>query len=378
MADDPVVEVVPGNRAKAWSQMIQRGRSDDPVVVVIPGDLHLTDPGLENHRMSHQVVDEINRVVRPDFVQFIGDNVQDATEAQFRLFDELRGRLSVPHLALVGDHDVQGDPEARGFRAHVGETFGSTTLRGFRFIRLDTQQARPLGMGREQVEWFRSEVDAAVAAGEQVVIFQHNYPYQIWETFDGPGIDEWREVVQTRRIAAIVAGHTHYCQIANDGRNIAVATRSIGDPEGGPPGYLFAYFHGDDLAVAYRSVEDRGPIAMIAHPREAILATGPAHVVRGPDQIRVCTWPESTATTVRSRVDDQAWITLEVDDLVGSRWSAPLHLDPLRKGEHTLEVEVCDEEDCVGLRSIRFVVDPTGRYTAVPRVEPRVEETAFC
>lgn len=352
--------------------------SDDPVVVVVPGDLHLTEPGLENHRVAHRVVDEIDRLIRPDFVQFIGDNVQDATEPQFRLFDELRGRLAVPHFALVGDHDVKDDPEARGFRTHVGETFGSTVLRGYRFIRLDTQQARPLGISREQAGWFRSEVDAASAAGERIVIFQHNYPYQIWEDFDGPGIDEWRATVQTRRIAAIVCGHTHYWQLANDGRNIAVATRSIGDPEGGPPGYALACFHGEDLAVAYRSVEDPGPIALVTHPRESILATGPAHVVKGPDRIRVRTWSEATVRTVRGRVDDGPWIALEVDELVGSCWSAPLHGDRLCKGEHTLEVEVCDEEDGVGLRLIRFAVDPTGRYTPVPRVEPWVAETAFC
>jgi hypothetical protein len=326
--------------------------SDDPVVVVVPGDLHLTEPGLENHRVAQWVVAEVDRLIRPDFVQFIGDNVQDAAEAQFRLFDELRGRLSVPHYAMVGDHDVKDDPEARGFRAHLGETYGSTTLRGFRFIRLDTQQARPVGLSREQVEWFRAEVDAAIAAGERAVIFQHNYPFQIWESFDGPGIDEWRAIVQTRRIAAIVCGHTHYWQRANDGRNIAVTTRSIGDPEGGPPGYTLACFHGDDLALAFRSI--------------------------GPDLIRVRTWSDANVSTVRSRVDGGPWITLEVDELVGSCWSAPLHGDRLCKGEHTLEVEVRDEEDGVGLRLIRFAVDPTGRYTAVPRVEPWVEETAFC
>ena len=185
-------------------------------------------------------------------------------------------------------------------------------------------------------------------------------------------------IAQMRRIAAIVCGHTHYWQLANDGRNIAVATRSIGDPEGGPPGYTLACFHGDDLAVAFRSVEDRGPIAMITHPRESILATGPAHVVRGPDQIRVRTWPEDTVTEVRGRVHGGPWVTLEVDELVGSCWSAPLHGDRLCKGEHTLEVEVRDEDDGAGFRLIRFAVDPTGRYTAVPRVEPWVDETAFC
>jgi hypothetical protein len=81
---------------------------------------------------------------------------------------------------------------------------------------------------------------------------------------------------------------------------------------------------------------------------------------------------------VRGRVDDQPWITLEVNERAGSCWSAPLHGDRLCKGEHTLAVEVGDEDDCWSLRSIRFVVDPTGRSTAIPRVEPLVERTAFC
>jgi 3',5'-cyclic-AMP phosphodiesterase len=130
--------------------------------------------------------------------------------------------------------------------------------------------------------------------------------------------------------------------------------------------------------MSYRSVEDRGPIAVITHPREAILAAVPAHVVSGPDLIRVHTRSEATVVVVRGRVDDGPWTTLEVDEEVGSWWSAPLDGDRLCKGGHTLEVEVCDEEDRRGLRSIRFVVDPTGRYTAITRVEPLVEQTAFC
>ena len=221
------------------------------------------------------MVGEVNGLIRPDFVQFIGDNVQDATEAQFRLFDEIRGRLEVPHFAMIGDHDVKDDPLATGFRRHVGEPYGTISLHGFRFIRLNTQESRPVGLSAEQIGWFRVEVDSALAAGERVVVFQHNYPYQIWEDFDGPGIDEWRAIVQTRRIEAIVCGHTHYWQVANDGRNVAIATRSIGDPEGGPPGYMLLYLRGDDLAATYRSMEDRGPVVLVTHPRERLLATGP-------------------------------------------------------------------------------------------------------
>jgi Icc protein len=349
---------------------------DSSVTFVVPGDLHLTEPGLENHRVALWMVGEVNDLVRPDFVQFIGDNVQDATEGQFHIFDDLRTRLTVPHHALVGDHDVKGDPEARGFRAHVGETCGAFSLRGFRFIRLDTQQARPLGLSPGQVDWFRTEVDAALAGGERVVIFQHNYPYQIWEDFAGPGIDDWRAIVQSRRIAAIVCGHTHYGQVANDGRNLLVATRSIGDPEGGPPGYTIGCVHGEDLSFTYRSVDDEGPVVLVTHPREVLFATGPRHVVAGSDRFRVRMWSASPVVEVRGRLDDSPWFPLDPSGT--GDWAAPLPGDRLAKGEHVFEVEVADADGRQGSQRKSFMVDPTGRYTAVPSVRPRVTQTSFC
>jgi hypothetical protein len=198
--------------------------SDTPLVVVVPGDLHLTEPDLDNVRIAHWMVDQVNDLIRPSFVQFIGDNVQDAAEAQFHLFDQIRGRLKVSHFSLIGDHDVKGDPYATGFRRHVGEPWGALSRHGFRLIFLNTQEARPVGLSAGQLDWFGAKVDSALAAGERVVIFQHNYPYQVWEDFAGPGVDAWRAIVQTRRIEAIVCGHTHYWQDANDGRNIAIAS----------------------------------------------------------------------------------------------------------------------------------------------------------
>ena len=83
--------------------------TDRGVVVAVPGDLHLTEAGRPNHAVARWAVGEINALVRPDFVQFIGDNVQDGTPEQFALFRELAGRLRVPWYALVGDHDAPGD-----------------------------------------------------------------------------------------------------------------------------------------------------------------------------------------------------------------------------------------------------------------------------
>jgi 3',5'-cyclic-AMP phosphodiesterase len=349
---------------------------ETPLIIVVPGDLHLTDPDVDNVRVARWVVEEANGLIRPDFVQFVGDNVQDASEAQFRLFDDIRGRLEVPHFALIGDHDVKGDPAAAGFRTHVGEPYGTHSIEGFRIIRLNTQESRPVGLSAAQIGWFRGEIDSALAEGERVLIFQHNYPYQIWDDFAGPGVDAWRSIVHTRRVEAIVCGHTHYWQVANDGRNVAIATRSIGDPEGGPPGYTLLYLCGYDLAVTFRSVEDSGPIVLVTHPRERLMATGPRHVVRGPDRVVVRTWSHSRVRAVRYRMDDLAWTGLESSG--DGYWSGPLPGDRLAKGEHFLEVVASASNGTDGTQRIGFMVDSTGRYTAVPEARPVVASTAFC
>ena len=196
------------------------------------------------------------------------------------------------------------------------------------------------------------------------MIFQHNYPYQIWEDFDGPGIDEWRAIVQTRRVEAIVCGHTHYWQVANDGRNVVIATRSIGDPEGGRRDICSLYLRGDDLAVTYRSVEDRGPVVLVTHPRERLLATGPRHIVQRPDR-----WSCEPGLSRRhvGRPLPHRRRSLGQPGIVGRRpWSGPLPGERLAKGEHILEVVAVASDGTEGSQRIEFMVDPTGRYTAVP------------
>jgi predicted phosphodiesterase len=317
---------------------------------------------------------QINDLIRPDFVQFIGDNVQDGTDKQFALFKDLVRRLQTSWYALVGDLDAQKNPDAVSFQEWIGDTCGSLSLGGFRFVRLNTQQANPVGLSSEQLGWFRRVVDEARAMDERIVIFQHNYPYQIWEDFDGTGIDGWWEIVQTRRIHAILCGHTHYWQVANDGRNAMVATRSIGDPEGGPPGYTLAVFDGEDFAVVFRSIADRGPIVLITHPREAILATGPTHVVKGPDEVRMRVWSRDAVELAGYQIDAGPWKPME--RIRVGEWRGPIDGDRLSKGVHRLAVRV--EADGAGEQQIEFAVDPTGRFTAVPAVRPIATSTKFC
>jgi hypothetical protein len=59
-------------------------------------------------------------------------------------------------------------------------------------------------------------------------------------------------------------------------------------------------------------------------------------------------------------------------------WGHPLPGDQLNKGEHTLEALAVDKAGRRGSQRIGFMVDATGRYTAIPMVRPVVIGTAFC
>jgi predicted phosphodiesterase len=346
------------------------------VVFVWPGDLHLESADRPNYKTALWMADEVNELIRPDFVQFAGDNVQHARDNEWKLFHDVTSKLRMPFHALVGDHDAHHDPGCRAYQARLGATYQAFTVGDYRFICLNTMQYRPLGLSDEQAIWFSYEVDAALARGERVVVFQHHYPFQVWEDFAGPGIVEWRKVIQTRPIIALFAGHTHYGQMANDGRNIYVATRSIGDPEGGPAGYAIVHLDGEEVASTYRSVEDRGPIALITHPRRVILAMKPAHIVTGPAEGRVRGWSNEKITSAEARIDEGPWIDMrKTGDMT---WSFPIPGDTLNKGEHMLEARLIDEQKSQGSDRITFACDLSGRYNAYPTVEPVVKETKFC
>ncbi|HEV2804989.1 MAG TPA: metallophosphoesterase [Chthoniobacterales bacterium] len=346
------------------------------VVFVWPGDLHLESADRPNYTTALWMADEVNELIRPDFVQFAGDNVQHARENEWTLFRNVTDKLQPPWHALVGDHDAHHDPGCHAYQKNVGATYLAYTVNGYRFICLNTMQSRPLGMTKEQVLWFRYEVDSALARDERVVVFQHHYPFQVWEDFAGPGIEEWREIIQTRPITALFAGHTHYGQIANDGRHVYVATRSIGDPEGGPAGYAVVFLDGESLALTYRSVEDKGPVVLITHPRRAILATKPAHIISGPVEARVRAWSKSSFISAQARIDDGEWRNLH--DRGDMEWSFPIPGDALAKGEHSLEVRLINAGNEEGCDRITFAADLSGRYNPYPLVDPVVRGTKFC
>jgi hypothetical protein len=79
--------------------------STKPVVFVWPGDLHLESADRPNYKTALWMAAEVNELVRPDFVQFAGDNVQHAKENEWALLKNVTSKLKMPFHALVGDHE---------------------------------------------------------------------------------------------------------------------------------------------------------------------------------------------------------------------------------------------------------------------------------
>lgn len=348
----------------------------DSVCFAWMGDLHLTEPGCLSERVARRFLQELESWVRPDFVQFAGDNAQEATDGQFACFQQLRQGLTVPNFSLVGDHDVHHDPEGASYLRWVGEPCGVLTLGNYRFVRLNSLNPPPLGFAEEQLDWLEQQCREARSAGQILVWLQHHYPFKVCEAYMGPGIERWRHMVETYEPLAVFCGHTHYGQVANDGRRIFVASRSIGDPEGGPPAYTLAHLQGDRLALAVRQANQAGPLVLITSPCSTLLATRGEHVVQGAGEVEVRIWSEHPVLQVAGRVDNLPW--LKFCQQSNGYWSAALDTEGWMKGNYRLSVSAYADNGTVGEQSIEFRFDPTGRWAPVPRVDRDVVITEFC
>jgi len=91
---------------------------------------------------------------------------------------------------------------------------------------------------------------------------------------------------------------------------------------------------------------------MVTHPRERLLATGPRHIVSGPDRVVARVWSASRVRAVRYSIDDGPRSGLELSD--DAHWQGRLPSDSLKKGEHSLEVAAVAADGTEGFSADRF------------------------
>jgi Icc protein len=321
------------------------------------GDLHMTKAGEQNHLDLAEIVNEVNRTFA-DSVSFVflpGDIADDGSRAAYAVVRGELDRLNVPWCAIIGDHDVHEKSfanflEAMSERARYAFTVGSV-----RFVAMnafDVPHPGAFTVSADQLDWVKRELQTATDAGQTKVLLLHCYPSDL-----KVGGAELIEVLRNFDVSLIDMGHTHYNEIANDGRVLYSATRSTGQIEEGPVGYSVTNIDGD--VVSWRFVElSKLPVVIITSPSDERLLTNTSETPRGNLRVRAKFWGEVEALRATAHLDGH---DVPMERVQKSQvWEA--HLPIPQESVNSLVVSVEDSHGKVATDEIRIVSgDPAKR-----------------
>jgi Icc protein len=203
------------------------GLSGRPLAFAHIGDLHITDAKQRNFSdfMSIVAQIEIECGGMLDFVVLPGDNADNGAPAQYRLIATALITLSCPVHLIAGDHDMeQGSLDA--FYAGLGADRlpKAVTVRGVRCLFVDIVGSGGGGpdfcLGVDQMQWLERELKGAEERGETAALFMHSYPADLKGDGEAEALNG---LIGAHNIALVDMGHTHYNELANDGRTVFAA-----------------------------------------------------------------------------------------------------------------------------------------------------------
>lgn len=319
------------------------------------GDLHMTTRAEENYRDFCSLIDEINDVMADSlsFGYLPGDNADHGERAEYALVREGLDRLNLPWFAIVGDHDVHLKSHDNFLRFMMPQAFYSFEAGACRFFALDSfafDDPRLFDISDAQLEWLGHELLLARAARKYSVVLLHCYPSEL-----GKSAEPLRNLLHTYDVCLVDMGHTHYNEIAHDGRTVYTTTRSTGQTEEGPVG--FSVTNIDRGVVSWRfKVLGEWPLVMITSPADERLKTHHATSMRdGRMIIRVKAWSDKELVHGLASIDDRR---MSLERVPGSPlWQAEVNTESLGKGIYSLKVEVTDVQGKSGIDVIRVAVN---------------------
>jgi 3',5'-cyclic-AMP phosphodiesterase len=242
-----------------------------------------------------------------DFAFLPGDNADDGTREQFQLVHHELSRLSVPWHAIPGDHDFKPrslDNFYCGLNAqglpYVAE------ISGCRCIFLDVVSRGTGGpdfrLGAARIVWLRGQLGAAGREVKTTVVFMHAYPADL-----GDEAEEITRMFDEGPVALVNMGHTHYNELANDGRTIYAATRSTGQIEEGEAGFAFVAVDRGAVSWRFKTLGSPWPFVMITSPADRRLMTRPHQIEDGTCAIRASAFGAVPIAEAAFRIDDGIW-----------------------------------------------------------------------
>jgi 3',5'-cyclic-AMP phosphodiesterase len=315
------------------------------------GDLHMTKAGEQNHLDLAKIVNDVNQAFA-DSVSFVflpGDVADDGSRSAYAVVRGELDRLKVPWCAIIGDHDVHERSFANFKEAMSEQTHYAFTVGDTRFLAMnafDVPEPPSFTVKDEQLRWAVVELQKATQGGQTKVLLLHCYPSDL-----KVGGDEVRSLVRDYDVRLVDMGHTHYNEIANDGRTLYSATRSTGQIEEGTVGYSVTSLDGN--AVSWRFIELGGlPIAVITSPSDERLLTKLSEISQESLKIRAKFWGEGEAVEATAHLDGQTHPMKRLSD--SNVWEADVPTP--REGTHPLKVSFKDEHGKIAIDEIRLPV----------------------
>ncbi len=336
------------------------------------GDLHITRAGEQNHADLVALIDVANQHLagRISFAILPGDNADDGTEAQFRLVRDAIEKLSIPLRILPGDHDFHNRTlDAFYAVLDAPRLPKAIAADGHRCLFLDIVSLGTGGLDFRlddaHFDWMQIELEHADTAGERSLVFMHAYPADL-----RAGGERLRSLLAPYHVACVDMGHTHYNELANDGRTIFMATRSTGQIEEGPIGFSVAAIDAGVISWRFAPLAGDWPLVLITRPEDHRLISDPG----SPDQvvhqalvIRAKLWSGSGIAGATARIDNGKPIAVVADPADPSLWHASEDVFGLPDGHHALMVEAQDNACRTGNDVIAFVVHRDGQCASPPR-----------
>jgi 3',5'-cyclic-AMP phosphodiesterase len=206
------------------------------------GDLHITEQHEENYRDFLALIDHANTHVAGavNFAVLPGDNAEKGKEDQYRLVRRAVDKLDIPLFVISGDHDVHTGSLGLLRRYLEPNPVRAVTAGEYRLIFLDAvdnaaEVGKPgaFGLRDEQLAWLTRELVAATREKRRALLFNHVYPSEL-----GDSSVAVRTLMRRHGVLMVDMGHTHYNELANDGR-----CHPLHRPDRGRSGWLFDRQH---------------------------------------------------------------------------------------------------------------------------------------
>lgn len=353
------------------------------------GDLHVTREGEENFRDFRALVADANTHLlgggNPhagagvNFAVLPGDNADDGTAEQFRLVRGVLDDLGLPVHVLPGDHDLKAGSLDDFFGLLRPAPLPCAVAAGARYRCLfvnsvDIEGTEGFGHGRAQLDWLARELAETARAGQRALVFMHTYPAEL-----GNEAEEVRRLFRQHPPLVVDMGHTHYNEVANDGRTLYLATRSTGQIEEGPVGFSLASVDAGVVSWKFKALETPWPFVTITSPADRAFLRDDAwteQVVHGVVEVRAKVWDGRGVKAADCRAGEgnfQRMTPVGDTGVWRCRWDSSRRPD----GPCPLTVRVANATGATASDTVTVLVSQTGTYTAPTRCWPGDDANAL-